>query len=176
MRGKIVVFLVLLSGVVVGLAGLRYTSDPSPVYDRFDQRRDPLPADVTGPRLLVEKAGDFDRIDFEPLAPDAQGIQRGHASYKELGESEIELTVQQIDPQRGLEELSTVQKTFENDTNVSRLVTHSDAQTPYLYAVYAADGRATYEFVWINNGWLMRASTNQADAEALVRFANAYPN
>jgi hypothetical protein len=176
MRGKLVVLLVLLSGVVVGLAGLRYTFDPSPVYDRFDQRRDPLPADATGPRLLVEKAGDFDRVEFEPVAPDAQGIQHGRATYKELGENEVQLVVQQIDYQRGLDELSAVQKTFENDTNVSRLVPHADAQTPYLYAVYAADGRATYEFVWVNNGWLLRAYTNQSDAETLLRFANTYPN
>lgn len=176
MRGKFVVLLVLLSGVVFGLAGIRYAFDPSPVYDRFDQRRDALPVDATGPRLLVEKSGDFNRIAFEPLAPDADGIQRGHANYQEIGDREVELSVQQIDPQRGLDELSAVQKSFENNINVSRLVSHTDSQTPYLYAVYADEGRATYEFVWINNGWLLRAYTNQADAETLLRFANSYPN
>jgi hypothetical protein len=175
MSGKVVVVLVLLSGVIFGAAGLRYAFDPSPVYERFDQRRDVIPVDATGPYMLIDKVNDFTRVDFEPLAPDAEGIQRGHATYAELGERPVELAVEKIDPAHGLDTLKAVQKAYENNTNVSRLVTYPDAQTPYLYVVYAADGRAMYEFVWINNGWLMRAYTNQSDAETLLRFANSYP-
>ena len=176
MRGKYVVLLVLLSGVVFGVAGMRYAFDPSPVYERFDQRRDALPDDATGPRLLVEQINDFQRTDFEPLAPDAGGVQRAHAVYKELGERPVELSVRQVDPQRGLDELKAIQKDYEKNPNVSRLVFYPDAQTAYLYVVYAAEGRAVYEFAWINHGWLLRAYTNQSDADTLLRFVNSYPN
>jgi hypothetical protein len=175
MRGKIIVLLVLLSGVATGLAGLRYAFNPSPVQQRFDQRREPLAGDAPGPQVLVEQTNDFRRTAFAPLAADSDGVQRASATYVELGVRQVELRIEQVAPGQGLATLQTLQRRFERDANVSRLALFAGARTPYLYTVYAQNGRAVYEFAWINGDWLFRAFTDQADDETLLRFVNAYP-
>jgi hypothetical protein len=176
MRGKLVVLIVLMIGVAVGVAGLRYAYDPSPVWERFDQRRNPLTADTQGPALLVEQTNDFRRVAFTPLEADALGVKRADATYSELGIRPVRLTIEQIDATDEMTELRAIHRAFERDDNVSRLALYEQALTPYLYAVYARQGRAVYEFVWVNDGWLFRAFTDESDAETLLRFVNSYPN
>jgi hypothetical protein len=176
MQGKLVVIVVLLMGVVVGVAGVRYAFDPAPVWERFDQRRDPLTPDISGPKLLFEQTNDFRRVEFTPVEPDAQGLRRGSATYKEVNIRPVTLLVQQVAPGQDLSEFRRLARQFERDMDVSRLAVYEDALVPYLYVVYAQQGRAVYEFVWVNDGWLFRAYADETDPETLLRFVNSYPN
>lgn len=157
-------------GALVFIYGSWFLSNQTPPDYRFDQRRDELPADVPGPRILREQVADFRRQSFVAVAPDALGIRRGSAVYSEFDPRQVVLEVQQIAPEAGKGELT---RRFNALLKAGRTIIHLDAHTPYLF--HAENGTMHSEFVWVNGGWLFRVFTAEADAEALLRFVNNYP-
>jgi hypothetical protein len=178
MRGKIAVVLVLLSGIAVFVYGLYFTADISPADMRFDQRRDPLPADATAAQMFPVRLGDF-LIEAEPqpvTAADANGGSVGYsARYVEIERNLVQIEAQQIDSAAAIPVLEARMEAFRRDQTVGRLTAHFDARVPFFYVSYAVNGVPTYAFYWVNGAWLFHATSTNTDEEAVLRFANVFP-
>ena len=170
MRGKLVIVGMAFLGVLFYVYSIWFLSNPSAVDQRFDMRREKLPADVPGAVLLRQKFGDHTRISFVPVENDAQGVLRGSAQYTELDDPNVlTLEVQQITAAESPTVLQTLYAQLKAD---GRAVLLDQGVTKYLFHK-PADGRAT--FIWLNGQWLFRAYSAKADDEALLRFVNNYP-
>ncbi|MFN8420717.1 MAG: hypothetical protein U0528_15960 [Anaerolineae bacterium] len=175
MRGKITVIVVLLIGVAVFAYGLYFTAGISPVDQRFDQRRDPLPVEVSAEFMFPPRIGDFLPEKIEPMVLNSDGVYHAGARYLELQTRPVEIEATQIDPATGQAALETLIATFRQDQTVGRLTSHFDARVPYFYVAHAINGRPVYSFYWVNGSWLFHAYADQADDETVLRFVNVYP-
>lgn len=170
MRGKLVIVGMVLLGVLFYAYSVWFLSNPSTVDQRFDMRREKLPADVPGAVLLRQKFGDHTRLSFVPVEPDAQGVLRGNAQYTELDDPNVlTLEVQQITAAEIPTALQALDTQLQAD---GRTVLLDKGVTKYLFHK-PVTGRATFN--WLNGQWLFRAYSSNDDDEALLRFVNNYP-
>lgn len=178
MRGRLVVAIMLSSGLALLIFSLWFVSSHPPVDERFNLRRNPLEADAPGPMLLLEQIGEFKRESFQAVADGPDGQRQGSAVYRDAEGRHIRLEARTVaDPAKDSPEarLRSLYQTFDPNAPGAELKLHWDRQTVFAYATLSGDLRPYHEFTWFNGRWVIRVFTAEADVEALLRFANSCP-
>jgi hypothetical protein len=175
MRGKLVVMSLFVMAALLFGYSLWFVNNHSPVDKRFNMRRKPLADDTAGALILKERAGDFLRSGLTVDTLDAtEGRRHGIATYDVEGKT-VTLEVERFETTPTLEmAFADFLSRAGGEARFSTLTLHPEAQLPYGYAVFAGLEYTYYEFSWINGNWILRVSTRDAGAEALLRFANGY--
>lgn len=175
MRGKIVVISMFVMAALLFGYSLWFVNNHSPIDERFNMRRKPLEPDTPGALILKERAGDFLRSGLSVDTLDAlEGRRHGIATYDVEGKT-VTLEAERFESPPTLDMAFAAFLTRAGgEDRFSTLNLHPEAQLPYGYAVFAGLEYTYYEFSWINGNWILRVSTRDAGAEALLRFANGY--
>jgi hypothetical protein len=174
MRGKLVIGVIFLFATLYGLYSVWYVSTLSPIDQRFNMNKKAIPVDVPEPALLPSNIGDFRRLSFEAVAPDAQNQRSGRAVYGVPSGGEIHLTVSTVADPADLAKnwIAAANPLATCDLQARSIVPHPEAKYPYAYGTCSTQNNTYSEFVWLNNQWLIRVTApNSGD---LLQFANNY--
>ncbi len=174
--GSLFVIVMFIGAALLFAYSLWFINTHSPVEERFNQRRRPLAADTAGYYILRERAGDYLRTALTVDTLDATaGRRHGIAEYDVEGKT-VRLEVEFIPD--ATPTLDTVFSGFferSGGTDTATVLKRfPEARTPYYFAVFSGFTYTYYEFGWINGNWILRASTQDAGQEALLKFANGY--
>lgn len=177
-RGKIVVIVMLGGAALLLFYSLWYVNHQTTVDERFNMRRQALPDNISGPLMLPDSLGEFQRVALDVDTLDTPGAQRhGVATYKDVDGKVLRLDVQQTtEPRPTLEALfSDFATRAGGDLANSTIRLHADGPTRYGYGAYSGPTYTYYELTWINANWIIRVSTQEAGSESLLRFVNGIP-
>lgn len=176
MNGKYVVGGLGVIAILTLMLGLYFNTGATTPDQRFSRRRIGLPDEVMGPRLLSPDVANYARKSFTPIEADpATGLVRGSAVYQELDYGkDVHFEIFRVAENARAE----LRKLYEaspaaGDAAEKKYLTDSGLDYAYVVTDLPGGGKR-YEFMWTNNKWILRAWTNQADADALLRFVNSY--
>jgi hypothetical protein len=180
------VVLMLGAGALMLAYSLWFSNNFTPLDERFNMRRKVPSATIAGALLLRHELSDLTRISLAVDTLDNQtGSRHGTAAYRDADGKQIdievlrpasndprELDIEQIFAGFG-QRAGSLGNTSASSATIIRL--HPESKIPYGYGVYSDPAYTYYEFTWVNNGWVFRASTREAGSESLLRFVNGYP-
>jgi len=150
----------------------------STTANTFSLERTPLPPDGIV-SFFPQKIGIYERQELNSLTLDAYNETRGGAKYTTPNGEEITLSAWQ--PSQSIDDVwqSNFLSLVAGDLR-GQVDSHRDSRFPFRYGQIVSKDFFYYEFKWINNGWVIAASTGTAttkeiNVEALIGFVNAYP-
>jgi hypothetical protein len=193
----------LAAGAALFGYSLWFANNTSPVFERFNMRRMELPTDAPGSRILRQRAGDFERAALTVDTLEAQGGGRhGAAIYRDFEGKAIQFEARLVGEGKAEAEIDTesranaptditgipslealfadfgaragVSGVNPSDLSGVAIRLFPEARYPYGFGVYSSPTYTYFEFIWLNNGWVLRASTREAGSESLLRFVNGY--